>query len=269
MNPISKTAYYTLSVRAWDATLAKPACGDNYASVFMNEEATGVWAEFKNQKGPNASNASRHAIIDNQLRDVLNSKPDSLVIIIGAGFDTRAFRLQGGHWVEVDEPAIITYKESKLPASEASNSLTRIPISFSSESLAEKLAAFRTREKTHFVIEGVLMYLNESQRANLLDILYQNFPSHVVYCDLMRKSFFESYGRKLHEKIVSLGASFTDISERPEELFLNRGYEILSHTSISLYAAEHGNLGAPPFLLRYFFRKLREGYAIWRFSKHG
>ena len=94
-NPISKTAYYTLSVRAWDASRPDPVCNDTYAKNFMNPEAQKVWDLFKDQIRPNASNASRHAIIDQYLQDELNNAPNSLVIIIGAGFDTRAFRLRG------------------------------------------------------------------------------------------------------------------------------------------------------------------------------
>src|SRR6188474_2778247 len=72
-NPISKTAYYTLGVRAWDATLPKPACGDTFAKIFMNEDAQKIWQVFKDDLKPNASNASRHAIIDGQVADALRS----------------------------------------------------------------------------------------------------------------------------------------------------------------------------------------------------
>src|SRR5690242_10441569 len=88
-NSISKTAYYTLGVRAWDATLPKPVCGDTFAKIFMNEDAQNMWQEFKNDLRPNASNASRHAIIDGQVAEVLLSHSSALVVIIGAGFDTR------------------------------------------------------------------------------------------------------------------------------------------------------------------------------------
>ena len=121
MNPISKTAYYTLGARAWDAALPKPVCGDNLASTFMNEEAEAVWAEFKDFVRPNTSNAARHIIIDQDLQNELRAAPDSQVIIIGAGFDTRAFRLKDGRWIEIDDQAIIEYKERKLPASTAPN----------------------------------------------------------------------------------------------------------------------------------------------------
>jgi len=269
MNPISNTAYYTLGVRAWDAVQAKPACGDTFASLFMNVHAQKIWSEFKDDTKPNASTASRHAIIDNQLRQVIRTAPYSRVVIIGAGFDTRCFRLKGGNWIEVDEPSIINYKESILPSSTAPNSLVRIPIEFGRELLSEKLKPFSTSLKTHIVIEGVFMYLKSDERESLITVLQKMFPNHIIYCDLMRKSFFESYSKKLHDKIVSLGASFREMSEYPESFFLQKGYTTLSSTSIPLYAAEHGNLDVPAFLIRYIFKRLRNGYAIWRLEISG
>jgi len=265
-NPISRTAYYTLGGRAWDASRPKPVCGDSFAKVFMDAEAQKVWEEFKDQLMPNLSNASRHAIIDRQLRDALSVAPDAQVVIIGAGFDTRAYRIKGGRWVEVDEPAIINYKESKLPASEASNTLTRIPIEFAKELLTEKLSAFATQATTHIIVEGVLMYLSDEEREHLIKDIQKIFPNHIVYCDLMRQPFFERYGKAVHEKIVALGARFANLSEQPENLFLSNGYKMLSRTSVPLYAAQHGNVGIPPFIVRFFLKTLRDGYRTFRFQ---
>ena len=49
-------------------------------------------------------------------------------MIICAGFDTRAFRLPGGCWVELDEPALLAPKEAELPARSAPNPRTRVAI---------------------------------------------------------------------------------------------------------------------------------------------
>lgn len=264
-NPISRTAYYTLAARAWDAALPKPVCGDSYASLFMNDDAQRIWREFKDESRANASNSSRHAIIDSQLQDVLDLNPASQVLIIGAGFDTRAFRLKGGNWVEVDESPIIDLKESKLPASSAPNQLRRLPIDFDNESLLQKLSPFATEEDTHVIIEGVLMYINQERRLSLLKTLQKTFPRHTIYCDLMRESFFERYSKTLHEKIIGLGASFTDLKEQPENLFLENGYSVSSCTSIPLFAARHANLDIPVFMVRFFLKTLRNGYCIWRF----
>lgn len=265
-NPISRTAYYTLGVRAWDAALPKPVCGDRYAQVFMNDEAKKIWFEFKDQLRPNSSNASRHRIIDDLLQNELNANPDSQVLIIGCGFDSRAFRLKGGRWTEVDEAPIIEYKESLLPEATAPNSLRRIAISFEKEKLADKISFLATKAVTHIIIEGVFMYLTIAQAETLLQMLREQFPNHTIYCDLMRRSFFEKYSRPVHEKIVALGASFTDLQEKPEDLFVKHGYKIVSSTSVPLYAATHSKMDVPAFMIRYVLKTLREGYKIWRFQ---
>ncbi len=268
-NDIAKTAYYTLGVRAWDASQARPICGDRYAATLMDDVAQDVWKQFADARRPNVSNATRHAIIDGMLGEVVATNPSAKVVVIGAGFETRAFRLKGGRWIEVDQPEIIAIKDSRLPASGATNPLVRIPIEFWTGSLDEKLRPHAGPETTQVVLEGVLMYLTQAERARLVSTLATLFPNHVVTCDLMRKSFFEAYSRPLHEKLAGLGAHFNELSETPEQLFLQSGYRPLGSTSIALHAAKLGHLEAPPFMVRWLLGKLRDGFAVHRFERGG
>ena len=266
-NPISRTAYYTLGVRAADAATAKPILGDTFAQRFMNEDAHAMWEEFKTFSRPNASNAARHAIIDARLRTALTADPQATIVIIGAGFDTRAFRLRGGQWFEFDEPEILTYKETRLPSATATNPLRRVAIDFGREALADKLAVVTSPSGVHIVVEGVLMYLSREQRVSLLRTLAERFPHHTLYCDLMRKRFFETYSRAIHERIVGLGTTFTAMEDDPERLFMEQGYELVEQVSVALHAANHGNLGIPAFAVRYFMTTLRDGYRIVVFRR--
>ena len=233
----------------------------------MDSEAQAVWKEFENFHRPNGSNATRHAIIDRLLRSELEADSAARVVVVGAGFDTRAFRLRGGRWVEIDEPALLARKESRLPTGSAPNSLTRVPIQFASESLGAKLAPFAGPERTHVVVEGVLMYLTLAQRRALLEPLRKCYPHHVVYCDLMRESFANSYGREIREKLASMGAPFRDVTEHPERLFTEAGYVRLACESIPLTAAERGAIDVPAFAIRWFMRKLRRGYCVWKWER--
>ena len=265
-NPISRTAYYTLGVRAADAASANPLCSDTLAERFMNDEARRVWEEFKSFTAPNASNAARHAMIDEHLQPALAADPSAAVVIIGAGFDTRAFRLKGGRWFEFDEPEILTYKEQRLPATSAPNPLVRVPIDFARDSLADKLAVVGAPANVHVVIEGVLFYLTHAQRQELLKTLAARFPRHTVYVDLMRKGFFEKYSRDIHHKIAGMGATFTDMIEKPERLFLDNGYTMLDLASVPLRAVQTKNIGIPAFAVRWIMRTLRDGYLIGAFK---
>jgi methyltransferase (TIGR00027 family) len=267
-NPISRTAYYTLALRAADASAAKPILGDTFAQRFMNDDAKAVWEEFKSFTRPNGGNAARHAIIDAHLTRAIAADPKATIVIVGAGFDTRAYRLRGGQWFEFDEPEILTYKESRLPADTAPNPLRRTAIEFAREKLSDKLTPITPPSSVHIVIEGVLMYLTHEQRRSLLTTLAERFPHHTVYCDLMRKRFFEQYSRDIHEKIVAgMGATFTDMEEHPERLFMENGYTMLDLASVPLYAVEHGNIGIPAFAVRYFLRTVREGYVVAVFRR--
>jgi methyltransferase (TIGR00027 family) len=266
-NPISRTAYYTLGVRAADAAASTPILGDTFAQRFMNDEAKAVWEEFKTFTKPNASNAARHAIIDARLQTALTADPQATIVIIGAGFDTRAFRLRGGQWFEFDEPEILTYKDARLPSGTAPNPLRRIAIDFGREALADKLAVITPPSGVHIVVEGVLMYLSREQRVSLVRTLAERFPHHTLYCDLMRKAFFESYSRAIHERIVGLGATFTAMVDDPERLFVDHGYELVERVSVPLHAATHASFGIPPFAVRYFMSTLRDGYRIVVFRR--
>jgi len=266
-NPISRTAYYTLAVRAADAQRPKPILGDTFAGRFMNDDAKALWEEFKSFTKANASNAARHAMIDEHLQHAIAADPQAAIVIIGTGFDTRAFRLSGGQWFEVDEPEILTYKESRLPAATAPNPLRRIGIDFGRESLADKLATITAPSSVHIIIEGVLMYLTRQQKVSLLKTIAERFPHHTIYCDLMRRRFFEQYSRDIHEKIVGMGTTFTDLEDNPERLFTENGYTTVDVASIPQRAVEAANIGIPAFMVRYFMGTLRNGYVIAVFRK--
>lgn len=266
MKPISTTAFYCCGVRMRDAEGSDPVCGDTYAKAFMNEEGLRILEAFKDETSPNASNVARHRIIDDLLRRELASDPDLCVVIIGAGFDSRAYRLKGGLWVELDEPQVIAYKDERLPAQDCPNELRRVAIDFSADSLEEKLAPFAGRVPVAVVIEGVFMYLEEAAIGRLLQTLRRLFPRHKLICDLMTREFFDKYSKTLHEKITGMGASFKFTADDPEGLFLENGYGLAERISIVESAARFGSVKIPGILLKTVLRTLARGYAIHVFE---
>lgn len=266
MKPISKTAFYCCGVRMEDAARPDPVCGDGFAQRFMDEHGHGIYAQFKTFKYPNGSNVTRHRIIDDWLRRELAANPELTVALIGAGFDSRAFRLSGGRWLELDEPQVLDYKEQRLPAAECPNPLQRIPIDFAAERLADKLAPYAGRRPVAVVMEGVIMYLEAEALDRTLTTLRDVFPGHKLVCDLMTRRFFDKYSRPIHDKIRELGAAFSYTVERPEQIFIERGYRLLERISIPLRAAELGAVNIPRLLIRWVMGTLREGYRIHIFQ---
>jgi len=249
-----------------DAELDKPVCGDVYAKAFMNEDGLQIFEKFTDETRPNTSNVVRHRIIDDILRAELAANPDLTVVIIGAGFDSRAYRLKGGTWVELDEPQVIAYKNERLPVSECPNELHRVAIDFSTDSLKEKLASFAGRGPVVVVIEGVFMYLDQGTIQRLLQTLHRLFPQHKLICDLMTRRFFEKYGRTIHEKLIGMGATFKFTVDNPEKIFTRNGYRRIGWFSIVSSGLEFESKKIPTILLKTLLRTLTTGYAIYAFS---
>ena len=249
MKPISKTAFYCTGVRALDARKPNPICGDQYAERFMDDAAWQAFEPFKKLTGPNISNAMRHRIIDDLLRDRLALHPNLRIVIIGAGFDSRAFRLKGGQWLELDEPQIFAWKDPRLPVAQCPNPLTRVSIDFESERLADKLAPFADPGPIAIVVEGVLFYLPEPSTRELLRTTRSRFPKGEILCDIMTVEFFNKFGRETFDRLRDFGAAIV-LHERPiADVFTEEHYRETQMISMGLRGMKE-----MPFLMRMFVK---------------
>jgi methyltransferase (TIGR00027 family) len=265
LNPVSRTAYYCCGVRALDAAAARPLCGDRFAERFMTPEAWAIFDPFRDLREPNASNVVRHRMIDDLLVGELAHRPDAPILLIGAGFDSRAFRLPGGRWIELDEPGLIANKESRLPAREAPNPLTRIPVSFGREQLGEVLAPFRGLSPI-VVVEGVLPYLEGADVERLLQAVRGTFSAPTLVCDLTTRGFQRRYGGKIGDRLRQLGAPYGRLEQEPLGLIEAAGFGLRTRESIVGRAAALGALAIPQWLLATVFRGLRDGYVVATFD---
>lgn len=112
------------------------------------------------------------------------------LVVLGAGLDTRAFRLDSLANVdvfEVDHPATQAYKRrvcaSLLPHDLRARSLTFVPVDFEKDSLASALerAHFRADSPAVWAWEGVVMYLtDDAVRSTLADIATCSCAGSVV-----------------------------------------------------------------------------------------
>ena len=244
-----------------DAESRRPICGDSYARGFMDDRALAIFREFATQFGPNASNVARHRYIDDFLRTRIAREPRLQIVLIGCGFDSRAFRLRGGSWYELDEPQLIAYKDDKLPASQAPNPLQRIAIEFGVDSLEDKLRTVPTDAPTVFVVEGVTMYLPAESLRATLEVLKSRFPRSEIIADLMTHDFIERYGRDIKRIIAQLGAQIIP-ANAPELPFEQAGYTEASSAPIIGLSLAYRGLGPLSSLLRWLIPGAYSGYTV-------
>jgi hypothetical protein len=63
-HPVARTAFYCCVIRADDAALAAPVCGDTFASRFLDDTIRRDLAPLLQFRPPALSNVGRHRIID-------------------------------------------------------------------------------------------------------------------------------------------------------------------------------------------------------------
>lgn len=266
LSGVARTAYYCCGVRWRDAQARQPICGDHLAALFMDAAAQEMFRRFEDLKLPNIVNATRSRIIDDWLRDRLLADPEQLVIVLGAGFDTRAFRLPGGRWVEVDAAGLIAEKERLMPAARSPQPLTRLAVDFARERLADALSAYEG-EHAVVVMEGVSMYLTQAQMKATLSGLRFLFPRHTLIADLMTRDFATRHAAELRRRLTDLGGTFAeDLSDTPARAMTAEGYRPLSRLSMMGRARELGAAPFPKLLLATLLKGVRDGYAVHAFE---
>ena len=140
--------------------------------------------------GATAFIAVRERYIDDYLIESLKEGLDQ-VVILGAGFDTRAYRIQGiekTRVFEVDYPAT---QEAKLKGLKKvidplPANVTFVPLDFNTQTLGEGLSAkgFNEHGKTLFIWQGVTYFLTaEGVDSTLAFIAHHSGPGSSVIFD--------------------------------------------------------------------------------------
>ena len=111
----------------------------------------------------------RTRFIEERLEQAIRDGASQLVIL-GAGFDTRAYRLtellKNARVFEVDQPSTQEYKKRRIRETgiQVPANLTYVPVDFRHDRLGDVLqaAGYDPARKTFFIWEGVTMYLPEA-----------------------------------------------------------------------------------------------------------
>jgi methyltransferase (TIGR00027 family) len=218
----SRTAHFVALGRALaNAGLSHlPDFRDPTARAFLNDKGTRSLANTERLAGRGTRSyrlemarvmadmiALRTVAIDAAVRDAIAAGAAQLVIL-GAGYDGRAWRLQelrGVRVFEVDHPATQGDKRSRVAQLPPPNgNVTYVPINFERESLNDVLdrAGHDRSVPTCWIWEGVVMYLTrEAMRATLAGVAARSAPGstlvvnyHTAHRRLLARLMFRLIG---------------------------------------------------------------------------
>jgi methyltransferase (TIGR00027 family) len=118
----------------------------------------------------------RTRFLDDLLRSAWGDGAGRQVVILGAGLDTRAFRLQwppGSRCFELDLPPVLRFKREVLAEAAAVPGCARavLPADLVADDWPQLLlgAGFQPEESTVWLAEGLLIYFSQAENDRLLD----------------------------------------------------------------------------------------------------
>lgn len=169
---VSDTAFWVATYRAMESERKDPLFYDPLAKLLIGEKGKDISRNMKSiSRYAHWSLVIRTRLIDDYLLKYIGEGCKT-VINLGAGLDTRPYRLnlpQELHWIEVDFPSVIQFKNEKLKNEQAKCHLERIELDLSNRLERQKLfRELNSRVSSAILLtEGVIPYLSEQMVSEL------------------------------------------------------------------------------------------------------
>jgi methyltransferase (TIGR00027 family) len=252
MDAIGLTARWVAAARARETARADRLFEDPFAADLAGDDGFRLLGELSRASTTDAYLPIRTRFFDDYLLDAVRSVRQ--VVIVGAGMDARAFRLDwpgGVTLFEVETEPVVRAKEPILRRLGAAARCDRRVVA--ADVLADwehKLfrAGFEPNEPSVFLLEGLLFYLEEAQaRALLSRISNVAQVGSKLGADLVGLTLLGSpFARDFLSGLEKAGVPWRFGTERPEDLLSAHGW----NAKITLPGEPAAHYGRWPYRVR-------------------
>lgn len=123
----------------------------------------------------------RTLIFDEQVSKFLQANPDSVVVNIGCGLDTRFSRIDNGRvlWFDLDLPEAINVRRNFFQETDRHRFIAKSALDASWPDEIPK------GKRTLIIIEGLSFYFTEEENRRLLAIMQEHFPGADCLIEIM------------------------------------------------------------------------------------
>ncbi len=178
ISDVTDTALWVAAYRAQESERKDALFKDPYASLLVGDLGTKIAIRTQGSRYTAWSVVIRTLIIDRFILKLIAEHSIDTVLNLGAGMDTRPYRLElpeDLRWIEVDFPKIIAHKEKKLQDEQSKCRIERVQMDLSITGERERFLNQVSLESKSVLIltEGVIPYLSNEDAKSLADSLYQ------------------------------------------------------------------------------------------------
>jgi len=247
---LGATAYWTAAVRALEHERADRLFFDPWAKALAGE----IGAAWMAERSPESvvPIILRTRFFDDFLLRIVEHYVIHQVVLLAAGLDTRAYRLQwpqGMRFFELDQAEVMAYKEQVLGMAGAKPAGVRqsIPINLSGDWQAALLQhGFDPAQPAVWMLEGFLFYLAEADLVKILDAVCKlAAPGSWLGFDCINSLVLSSpYTLKWVDMQAAQGAPWIGALDDPLGFLAARGWKA-DMTQAGAPEADHGRWTLP------------------------
>jgi O-methyltransferase involved in polyketide biosynthesis len=186
---VSETLLIPLNYRVEESRKGSGAFKDEIGERF-HDAIEYDWSKLQGQSFHRRVMAARTVILDRQVGNFLAKAPEGLVVNLGAGLDTRFYRLDNGlvHWIELDLPAVISFRrELREPLNERHRLVAGSVLDDGWITEVQRSGGTTIL----FIAEGFLPYFTEEEHRRIFGCLTQHFPGQEMLFQTMAPSLIQ------------------------------------------------------------------------------
>jgi len=202
---VSETALFTLRSRIIESRKANPVITDPVGMELLerieNQAHEGSVKSALQRKLPvSLTNplAIRARKYDSFAKEFIKSHPEGLIVNLGAGFDTRYWRLnnEGIKYFEVDLPEVIEAKKALIGDLIKYKMLS---VSVLEEDWIKHISSLQT-SNILFMAEGLFMYLPEKEVIRTFTRMSETFSNSKIIFETVNKKYTRGFWKKMVEQ---------------------------------------------------------------------
>lgn len=253
MRNISDTALWAAVFRGWESERQGALFRDPYAERLAGERGARIARELKFGTRHTWSWIARTYVVDQMIHEQIAAGAE-MVVNLAAGLDTRPYWMTlpaSLHWVEIDLPSILDYKEERLGGERPVCSLERLPLDLSDRAARREVFEELGRRANGVLIlsEGLIVYFSREQAAALAEDLAEPPSFKTWILDLVSPALLRLMQKRMGTHLDAAGAPLQFGPEEGPNFFLPYGWKPVRAQSLLHVAARVKRL---PFWMRPF-----------------
>jgi methyltransferase (TIGR00027 family) len=229
LDGVGRTSLWVAASRAVESERADALVTDPFARRLAGEEGFAFLAAYQAAVGEGPPVVPvRTRYFDDRIAAAGDVQQ---VVLLAAGMDARAFRLEFADEVrlyEVDRREVLDYKQARLGDAQPTCARTTVAADLRDDWGAALVAAgFSPAQRTLWLCEGLLVYLDEAAVSGLISrIAALSTPGSTLLCDVSGRRMLDSpFLANRLAFMAKMGAPWCFGVDEPEPFFAALGWQ--------------------------------------------